>query len=132
MYMYMYLHTHVCTNVFILHVCSSKQSVAKDHAPTLGEFFRLLARSVMWSVSIYDLPHYYDTCGQVYKCNAQVHVQRYWVVCVEVMLSPPHRLLNHAHLANVQIAGLDKLLEEELKWLLKVRVCTLKELVRVK
>ena len=32
------------------------------------------------------------------------------------------RLLNHAHQASVQIAGLDKLLEEELKWLLKVRV----------
>ena len=43
--------------------------------------------------------------------------------CVEVVLSSLYRLLNHAHLANVQIAGLDKLLEEELKWLLKVRVC---------
>ena len=45
------------------------------------------------------------------------------LACVEVVLSSLYRLLNHAHLANVQIAGLDKLLEEELKWLLKVRVC---------
>ena len=34
----------------------------------------------------------------------------------------PTRVLNHAHLANVPITGLDKLLEEELKWLLTVRV----------
>ncbi|CAI8002162.1 Probable ubiquitin carboxyl-terminal hydrolase FAF-X [Geodia barretti] len=63
---------------FISLLFSGVESVAKDHAPTSGEFFRLLAR-----------------------------------------------LLNHAHQASVQIAGLDKLLEEELKWLLKVREDTL-------
>jgi ubiquitin carboxyl-terminal hydrolase 9/24 len=63
---------------FISLLFSAVESVAKDHAPTSGEFFRLLAR-----------------------------------------------LLNHAHQANVQIAGLDKLLEEELQWLLKVREDTL-------
>lgn len=72
------------------------QSVAKDHAPTSGEFFRLLARLV----------------GQMLQPRVKYSVLS---VC-----SP--RLLNHAQLASVQIAGLDKLLEEELKWLLKVRV----------
>ena len=59
----------------------------------------------------------------MWNCNTQVHVHRCWVVCVEVMLSPPYRLLNHAHLANLQLAGLDKLLEEELEWQLTARVC---------
>ena len=50
----------------------------------------------------------------MHACSVHVHV--YMGTCV------PTRLLNHAHLANVPITGLDKLLEEELKWLLTVRV----------
>ena len=31
------------------------------------------------------------------------------LMCIEVMLSPPYRPLNHAHLANMQTAGLELL-----------------------
>lgn len=51
------------------------QTVAKEHAPTSGEFFRLLSR-----------------------------------------------MLNYAHYSGTSIQGVDKLLEVELNWLLKVRV----------
>ena len=51
------------------------QGLAKEHANTSGEYFRLLAR-----------------------------------------------LLNHANHASISIQGLDTLLENELKWLLRVRV----------
>ena len=52
------------------------QTVAKEHAPSSGEFFRLLSR-----------------------------------------------MLNHAHHHGTAIQGVNKLLEVELNWLLKVRVC---------
>lgn len=51
------------------------QGLAKEHANTSGEYFRLLAR-----------------------------------------------LLNHANHSTISIQGVDKLLETELKWLLRVRV----------
>jgi hypothetical protein len=51
------------------------QTVAKEHAPSSGEFFRLLSR-----------------------------------------------MLNHAHHYGTAIQGVNKLLEVELNWLLKVRV----------
>lgn len=51
------------------------QSVAKEHAPSSGEFFRLLSR-----------------------------------------------MLNYAHHYGTAIQGVNKLLEVELNWLLKVRV----------
>ena len=53
----------------------SAQGLAKEHANTSGEYFRLLAR-----------------------------------------------LLNHTNHASISIQGVDKLLDTELKWLLKVRV----------
>ncbi len=59
------------THPFMFHV----QTVAKEHAPTSGEFFRLLSR-----------------------------------------------MLNHAHHFSTAIQGVNKLLEVELNWLLKVRV----------
>lgn len=79
---------------------SGMQSVAKDHAPTSGEFFRLLARSAV-AVG--------RNSGGLFLFLSLSLV--WW-----------GRLLNHAHQASIQIAGLDKLMEEELKWLLKVRV----------
>ena len=66
------LHFPVCYFLFLY--CS--KTVAKEHASTSGDYFRLLAK-----------------------------------------------LLNYAHLSNIPIQGVDKLLEVELKWLLKVRVC---------
>lgn len=54
------------------------KTVAKEHAPTSGEFFRLLSR-----------------------------------------------MLNHANHYGTSIQGVDKLLEVELNWLLKVRVSRL-------
>ncbi|XP_064393950.1 probable ubiquitin carboxyl-terminal hydrolase FAF-X [Halichondria panicea] len=63
---------------FISNLFSTIEGLAKEHANTSGEYFRLLAR-----------------------------------------------LLNHANHATISIQGVDKLLETELKWLLKVRETTL-------
>ena len=59
------------------------------------------------------LTHFFSFGASCIECATPigvcVPVHRYWVQCVEAMFSPPYRLLNHA---NMEIAGLDNLLEE--------------------
>ena len=89
----------------------------KDHALTSGELFQTLdmeCASFLNHIGERKYMYMYMWTS-IYNTHMHVGTCRFGFVCVEVMLSLPHRLLNHAHLANVQRAGLDKLLEEELK-----------------
>ena len=76
---------------------SSLQSVAKDHAPTSGEFFRLLARLVISTIvisSVYRytylqqkiayrlaMPIFYVRYTYMYICMMYVNVLTYMTVC---------------------------------------------------
>lgn len=93
------------------------QTVAKEHAPSSGEYFKLLSRLVISSHSGSQCTHPPRTWVEGSKWLNCLSV-----ACMSVYICAPLRLLSHAHQTGITIQGVQKLLEVELKWLRKVRV----------